>query len=438
MKKYAYWRTPKGRLSPDTQYAPQELLRSIGIHATVGENGVSWTLNQNYENSMLGIRASSAIKTPDGKELNEHDAWEIFRASIVNEIKRKGGKSPLQSDEILRAADIKAGQYFRIEEKQYDLVVSISTLKIPFKSTTISDCLIRPAKGFVNQHALPDITLRNIAGHPAYKEHLSKTKYQHVSIRTTGRSVYDAFEKAKSAMDILRGLWNLSITRGSWSFSMGIYRPKPLARIHYGPVYAMFTAGKKAQFQNFWFEPDYIEDVKIKKIGDKDWGVVEKNRKWALYKIRSSPFRAEIENLLARYASALDQINPDKAFLQLWSILEVITNTLESGSYDKTIERSVWYFKDRSTARDILKSLRVYRNRHVHTAYTSEDALSYTYGLKAFVDACLEQLIRNTFGARNLKEYSEIVSMPVNIETLDRRLELYKSVSSQRKKWHDQ
>jgi len=80
-------------------------------------------------------------------------------------------------------------------------------------------------------------------------------------------------------------------------------------------------------------------------------------------RINRLPYRREFEQLLLRYIAALDEPNPNIAFLQLWGILEAITNTVEA-RYDETIRRAGWVFvkSERPMMREVLESLRHHRN----------------------------------------------------------------------------
>lgn len=124
--------------------------------------------------------------------------------------------------------------------------------------------------------------------------------------------------------------------------------------------------------------------------------------------------------MLLRYIAALDQANPSVAFLQLWGILEKITNTV-GAKYDETIDRTCWVFGKsyRKVMKETLESLRHHRNRYVHAGNAGHESEGTTYRIKSFVDPHLVRLLNNTFRVKNLQEYGEFLSYPTNIETLE-------------------
>lgn len=134
------------------------------------------------------------------------------------------------------------------------------------------------------------------------------------------------------------------------------------------------------------------------------------------------PYRAELQDLLIRYAEALDQTDMGVAFLKMWSILEKVTQTV-GDSYDETIKRSLWLFadEDRDLAREMLGCLRGRRNLFVHAGRSGGNGDQIVYLVKMFVDRHLIELIKNPCGCRYLGEYAEILSLPRDIRDLEKK-----------------
>jgi len=169
-------------------------------------------------------------------------------------------------------------------------------------------------------------------------------------------------------------------------------------------------------------EPDYAEDLPLFKHADK-WPKIEGNRRWAVRLVKGLPYRADLESLLLRYISALDQPNPEAALLQLWGILEKLTHTV-GAKYDETIKRAVWIFsgEDRLLAKDLLEAVRCRRNQYVHASRTGPDSDQVTYLVKSFVDPHLIRLIRNDFSIKSLDQYGEFLSLPTETAVLRDRM----------------
>jgi hypothetical protein len=153
-----------------------------------------------------------------------------------------------------------------------------------------------------------------------------------------------------------------------------------------------------------------------------DWPRIEKLRRSAVRRVAGVEYQQDLEDLLIRYASALDQPNPDVAFLQMWSILEKMTDTV-GDNYDETIKRAVsLYSKDkRAMMRDILELLRLRRNQYVHSAESGMQSEQLAYAIKSIIDPHFLKLISNPFKVRSLEEYGAFLALPTDLTTLDER-----------------
>ena len=191
--------------------------------------------------------------------------------------------------------------------------------------------------------------------------------------------------------------------------------------IHTGPVFTLHNLdGTAADERYYWFDSNYIGEQELF-CRDERWPELEKDRRWAMRRLSSVPYRKELEELLIRYIAALDQPNPNVAFLQLWSILERITNTVGS-KYDETIDRacSVYVRKDRALMKEDLQSLRHHRNRYVHTGQAGNVTEQIAYRIKAFVDPHLVRLLNNPFKVESFREYAELLTYPTDLKALER------------------
>ncbi|KKK96548.1 hypothetical protein LCGC14_2661680, partial [marine sediment metagenome] len=133
-------------------------------------------------------------------------------------------------------------------------------------------------------------------------------------------------------------------------------------------------------------------------------------------------YRRELQELLVRFANAMSQTDPNTTFLQLWCILERITDTI-GGRYDETIKRVLWLYVDRPDMKERLEHLRFRRNQYVHAAKSDSTMEQTVYSAKSFVEDHLLRLIRNDFGVASLNEYGKFLSLPTNVETLKKRRE---------------
>ena len=194
---------------------------------------------------------------------------------------------------------------------------------------------------------------------------------------------------------------------------------KPIGVIHTGPIHTLhFADGRPVDDDLYWCEPTFTQEQELFKYTDR-WQEIEKNRRWATRRLAALDYRSDLEALLIRYAGALDQPDMEVAVLQMWSILERITNTVGS-NYDEMIKRVVWSYwdVDRPVARDILQTIRYRRNEYVHSGKVGRDSDQAAYLIKSFVDPHLLKLISNPFKIRSLEEYGSFLALPTDITFL--------------------
>jgi hypothetical protein len=174
-----------------------------------------------------------------------------------------------------------------------------------------------------------------------------------------------------------------------------------------------------------WYDPDFTEDQPIYKPANGWWVDIEKKRRLAMRCLAALEYKNDLIAILIRYVNALDQPNTDIAFLQMWSILEKITDTI-GGKYDETIERTLWPFQgqDRFVSKNILESLRYRRNQYVHSGKADQECDQIAYMIKSFVDPHLFMLISNRLNVHSLEEYGNFLALPSNITILKERRQI--------------
>ena len=335
-KRYVYWRAPTGRphRTDDGRYAPSNLLAEIGKTATINDKGnVSWAsfLPVRFE---IAIRPVFVVLGPDGRELNETDTWAIAWQAIINVIKRLGGAKPVIPSETVREADKLAAEYFRALPSAYILVSSLSVEDFPATQICLRGCEISPLKSRGSRFPLPE-RLAIGCDDSAVGRHVESTAYQTVKVKVEGRSIYEAAGNALESLNILRGLWTLFATFQAWSYSFGTGRMKPIGVVHTGPIHTLHRPDGTLIPDIFWYEPGYTSDHTLFKP-ENGWERIEKNRRWTMRHLRQLAYREDLETLIARYAAALDHSDLDVAFLQMWSILERLTDTV-GGNYNDSI-----------------------------------------------------------------------------------------------------
>ena len=202
---------------------------------------------------------------------------------------------------------------------------------------------------------------------------------------------------------------------------------KPHAVVHAAPVHTLHNPDGSPATDDYWYEPDFSGDQPLCRP-DAGWAVLTSFIRNATRLLRKSPFREDIQQLFVRYAQALDRSDEDTAFVNLWGVLESVTQTGRA-NYDKTIARATWIYEDREQAAEELGYLRMQRNRIVHASASTQDGGSSVHQLKAIVDSHLRHLLVNTFKVTSIQEYASLLDLPASTATLrHKRDELNKAL----------
>lgn len=422
-KRYTYFRMPNGKpyQESDAKYAPVHVLSRIGETAGLNAAGeVSWEGGFLVHLLMTALRPAFVVIDPDGHDLNETDTWEIVRKVIVASIRNTPGK-PVNPMDLLRRVDESAAAFFRTPPARYVLVTSLSVADLPAKNIRVLGSTISPLKARGKRFPIPDFLALQSTGSPL-AEHIRSTKYLSVKVSTRGRSIYDAYSNALNSLNLLRGLWSLVAKYRSWTLRFSTLSRDPIGVIHTGPICTLHLPnGKLADKKMLWYDPDYTKDLPIFQ-DTHGWKQIEKNRRWASRRLATLEFRRDLETLLMRYASALDHPDTDIAFLQMWGLLERITDTV-GGPYDETIKRTVWPFshQERPLYGDMLESLRCSRNEYVHSGKGGQESDQAAYLVKFFVDPHLWTLISNPFKVQSVEEYGQLLALPTDAAMLKQK-----------------
>jgi hypothetical protein len=415
--RYVFFRDSTGRAyrRDDGRHTPTHLLAEMGEASVLQGEQIAW---KGWHVEHDALLSSFVVLDNEGAELNHQDANTIVWRALEDVARRSPGK-PLNSTEVLKVADARAAEHLRRPFVQYELVTSLSIKTFPAKRIRIRGSVIRPLKKREPRYPLPKV-LRSASHRNLFADHFKSTRYQLVRVETKGRTIFEGVGNALNALSLLRAIWSFSATIGRRSIRLGSGKRAPIGVIHTGPLYTLHNRdGSAANDEYYWFDPNYAGDQELFKEDDR-WSELEKDRRWAIRRIGNLPYRKELEEVLIRYISALDQPNPNVAFLQLWGTLERITNTV-GAQYDETIKRAcrVYVRKDRPLMKEALESLRHYRNRYVHSGDTGHETEQIAFRIKSYVDPHLVRLMNNTFKVQSLQEYGDFLAYPTDLKALE-------------------
>jgi hypothetical protein len=425
--RYVYFRDSAGRpyRGNDGRHSPVNLLTDMGKCSVVQDGGrIGW---QDWPDNFKPLLSFFVVLDRDAVELNDHDTEQIVWRALEDVARRAPGK-PLKPSDVLQAGDKRAAEFYEQPSRRFVLVASLSIKSFPTTKVLVRGRAITPLRSRKPRYPLPTV-LRSAMHRNTYAEHLRTTRYPLVRVETEGRTVFEAVGLALDNLSLLRAIWSFAATLGQESAWSWATKRHPIGIIHTGPIYTLhLPGGGAANEESFWYDPAYTVDQplfspedRLHRNSDSGWPRIEKNRRWAMARIARLPYRADFEQLMLRYIAALDEPNPNDAFLQLWGILEKITNTVEM-RYDETIRRASWVFAkaDRPSMKEVVESLRHHRNRYVHSGSAGEVTKEIPHRIKAIVDPHLVRLLNNTFQVASLQDYGEFLAYPTEVEKLEK------------------
>lgn len=418
-KNYVFWRKATGE--PDRKdlerHSPSVALKTIGQKATVQEQDkVSWPAFE-LDQQILILRSSVAVLDKEQRELNEHDTEEIVSRALRKTIIEAGSGQALRPTNFLKHANSLAAEFFRNKPRDFLLLTSISIEGFRPRSLQIDGATFSSVSK-ITGFELPSNLVHSQLDQ-RFREHFKRTKYLRLTVSTSGRSASEAFDQAMESANLLRGLWSIVSQFRARTIRLSARTAEPLGVIHKGAIDTLHNLDKSKATDFFWFEPHYIEDRKLfsPKHG---WKWLEGQRRKITRKLLRNPLKNVASKLVSRYIDALDNANLDVTFVQLWSLLEKITDTVGS-NYDETIRRAAWIYADRNQIKEQLDCVRMRRNRFIHSATSGEEVDQATYLLKDVVDLHLLKILVNDFGFASLEEYGHLLSLPTDFETLKKK-----------------
>ena len=243
-------------------------------------------------------------------------------------------------------------------------------------------------------------------------------------IQVSGRSVWEAYQSGKRAVDLVRSILNFQINKHA-QLRVSSGSRQPVNKILSGILHTIHDSKGVLQTECFWHEDNYpvfTNRYNLSKDYEKRVSYLDS----ILAMLKRSKLRAECEGALLRYNSSLDQRDWVGSFKDLWSTFEYITDTGKA-TYDVTLQRASTAFADPQYAAELGKHLRTRRNALVHSSFEEPNAEILIYQLKRLVEPTLLRLLRNTPQLLNMQEFGAYLSQPRSVEQLKRSIYIQKA-----------
>jgi hypothetical protein len=353
---------------------------------------------------------------------------EVERHRIVHTLVSDIGGRVLTDDYILKEAGRLQSEFLRKPIESFVFVAEVSIR--PFCNTrSIGKTRIyfhqtRPP-GF--DFAKPESEIRSYVRDPL------PTDYAFARVETRGRSRWEAFEMAISALDLLRGIWNLFLNRRSKARNTK-GRPRPVNQIILGPLQTLHQPTGQLVDNSFWYDQGYRGPVNRLSVPDAQVGELQKFEKSVRDRLRraTEAERRWLQDLIRTYCRALDEENLDFAFLKLWMTLEMLTGTGED-PYAKTIKRTASLFTNPDFQSLVLETLRGQRNRLVHANESPYALERVVYRLKGYVESALMIYLENRLRVGSRSDFWQFLDLPFDRGSLEAKLRLYKKAKDLRR-----
>jgi hypothetical protein len=319
--------------------------------------------------------------------------------------------------------------YKRTPPQRYVLTTSLSArnLSDSLSHTGISDTRItfgeRLPKHFQAEHERMRQYGRSVlfGDLPKYTSLMRRYTFARVSV--WAKSEIEAVETALDGLNLLRGIWNFYLNYPqAWRSSAG--QRNPVNKIVLGPIHSLHQPSGKLAVEYNWYEPDYVGPLMSVQL-DRYLDAMRTFEKDVRKHLAKSRYRADLEDSIRRYGRVLDSRDWNNAFVQLWGLLEHLTDTTRLDN-KATCKRARFLYpkEERSLHKEVLAHLADHRNRAVHAGYVSEDAETLLYQLKRYVERVLWFHLFFGVNFSNCVEAAGFLNLPPDLDELQKRMRL--------------
>ncbi|MBN1664965.1 MAG: hypothetical protein JW943_15305 [Deltaproteobacteria bacterium] len=372
--------------------------------------------------SMRGFESQEYFSVLCSMVKLSEDITEIERHGIItNGVFKAAKKGIITSKSLLNEISALERSYLQKIESPFVLATTVSILN----NAKVPTFKIGPATITFSRQLPPRFTkAREKAESGATHQYIkaNPSNFLTVRVHVKSRTAHDAVNEALNEFDLLRGIWNLGLNKGGIRISYG--KKMAVNKIVLGPLHTLHDPVGKLKTDIFRYEPQFDE-----LFTPYDWAKTNNEMNNFVKKVRRKLKRCQYNGVVAdsiiRYVRALDYSDLNVAFLKLWGVLELLTNTLRDG-YDKTIRRAAFLCSERDYHFQVLNHLRDNRNKSVHTGNESPDTETLVYQLKRYVERLIDFHLSMGQNFTTIGESTEFLDLPADKVLLGKRLALYK------------
>lgn len=336
----------------------------------------------------------------------------------------------LSNKTFITALNQKENEYFELPNNQFRLVtqVGLDPRLCPKRLKSLNSIIsfnIDKNSALYRKHS------KSVAHVSRLQVPCLPSRYTPLSVSCVARTANGAFEEAATALDFWRGCYNLGINRGkSWRICFDRRAPVNAVLLH--PVATIHHPNGRLADSSWYFDAAYqVEFRSLSRLQDRNKG----QRHFIILreKLRGHPYAEPIIRSITRYGRALDGINWESAYVQLWSICEELT--LATGHHSENIIKSIKSnYQNEKYVDIVLQVLKEFRNRAVHLGEETQDIETLLFQLKCFVEDLICFHAFNRFNFESLEQAVESLALGTDLKTLVRKRSLIDKAIS-RNRW---
>jgi hypothetical protein len=361
-------------------------------------------------------------------DIPEIDARGLVTRALLN----SDAKAVITSKSIIAEINRLEREYSSLPVEKYVLVssISINPSWVP-KRIRLGSALVIFEKSLPTKFHKESETQLSLAQLTLFADR--PTNYLRVRVCVSAKSIHHAAEQALETLDFIRGIWNWILNRSRPSRRIIFAgKPQPVNSVILGPLHTLHTPdGKLVPSDVWWYEPSYLGEVKLFTPNQNDIERINQAFNVVRKAFKKHKYPEVVHDAIIRYTRALDERDYTTAYLKLWSILELLTDTGKAG-YDTTVKRTAFLFKEREYHLQILKHLKKYRNSSVHLDKENSEIETYLYQLKGYVETLIHFHINNEFGFETIQEAAEFLDLPSDEEVLRNQEKTFKQYVKKR------
>ena len=350
---------------------------------------------------------SAMIEVSD--KITDDDRHEIFNSTLWNRIT----SGDLEPNTFLEEFDKQYRSHLGIPKKRYQLRTSISMYpEISIPKMKEAGCVFVWQRG----SARLEKERKRVIGNRDEACDFDDSLYTPVRVFVQARTVHKAMHDGLEALDYIRGLLNVATVPPIRITKAGTSRPANTFVL--GPNHTIHNNRGACETDMFWYDTQYRSMLSSYKDTPAWTKVIEYVLRLRKKVIRNSKSK-QIIRAVVGYCRALDEWDHTSAFIQLWSVLELLTGSPRQ--YDVVVRRALFCYKDLDHNKQMLEHLRDVRNRYVHRRESSVEMQSNMFMLADYVRTLIRFYIFHGNRFERLQDIHELMDTPKEAGALNKK-----------------